>query len=283
MQLHLKAQAADTTALKSESFALVVPSYENLLELPPPKAMLAKFPPGALVLLTDISTYPIVVSRGTVEAVFIDLSPEKLTREYVFCVRHDNDETTTMAVETQLQWAPHCPVWLKSLPNGESKSATVIGSCQEFVDSKPLYSVQVPDGTGIFHGVGADNLCYRPTDVSVPAAVKQETSLFVSSTNSGTSTNGGNAPAKRFLLSTNADCCQAPPSKKSKSLTILPTMPAIEGRQAVKSHEVSSVYESASTPSASSSAAGTHDDEVCTIKLPNFADPARLRGKPSLN
>ena len=106
MQLHLKVQAADTTALKSESFALLVPSYENLLELPPPKAMLAKFPPGALVLLTDVSTYPLVVSKGTVEAVFIDLSPEKLTREYVFRVRLDNDKTTIMAVETQLQWAP---------------------------------------------------------------------------------------------------------------------------------------------------------------------------------
>ena len=65
--------------------------------------------------------------------------------------------------------------------------------------------------------------------------------------------------------SSNADC-QAPPSKKSKNLTTLPTMPAIEGNQALKSHEASSVYESASTPSASSSAAGTQDDEVCTLK-----------------
>jgi hypothetical protein len=282
MQLHLKVQAADSTALKSESFVgAQVPNNENLLELPQSKAIVAKFPPGALVLFTDVSNNALVVFKGIVEAVFIDLSPENSTREYIFRVRIDNDMTTAMAVEAQLQWAPTCPVWLKSLQKSEQKSAFVIGSCQGFVDAKPEYSVQVA-GFGIVHGVAADSLCYRPA-VGVPAVVEEDTSLSGTSTSGDTSASSAIAPAKRSFYSSDT-YCQAPLAKRSKNLVTLPTQPANEGSQALESHEASSLYESTSTPSVSSSAAGTQDDEICTlrIKVPHFADPARLRGKSSL-
>jgi hypothetical protein len=277
MQLHLKVQAADSTALKSESFVgAQVPNNENLLELPQSKAIVAKFPPGALVLFTDVSNNALVVFKGKVEAVFIDLSPENSTREYIFRVRIDNDMTTAMAVEAQLQWAPTCPVWLKSLQKSEQKSAFVIGSCQGFVDAKPEYSVQVA-GFGIVHGVAADSLYYRPA-VGVPAVVEEDTSLSGTSTSGDTSASSAIAPAKRSFYSSDT-YCQAPLAKRSKNLVTLPTQPANEGSQALESHEASSLYESTSTPSVSSSAAGTQDDEICTlrIKVPHFADPARLR------
>ena len=62
----------------ADVFYTYVPIEDNLLELPPTKATLAKFPPGAPVLYTNLSIDPLEVSRGLVESVFIDLSPGKL-------------------------------------------------------------------------------------------------------------------------------------------------------------------------------------------------------------
>lgn len=172
MQPQLKEETAQHAHAETEAVgvdgavhgAVVLPSVENLLELPAAKATLTKFPPGALVLYTIISTDPPLVAEATIESVYIDLSPEKSKREYWYKAFLSKEKTAILAGETQLQWAPKCAVWMKPLQSTpgllEWKPATIIGSYQNTANADAKYSVQVA-GTGLFHGVVGDRLRYR--------------------------------------------------------------------------------------------------------------------------
>jgi hypothetical protein len=151
--------------------ATVLPIEENLLELPPAKATLTKFPPGSLVLYKNDTSMDDQIKRGLVESVSIDLSPEKSSKDYFYNVSFENKTTTTIAGESQLQWAPSCPVWAKPImrdPGFEWKSATVVGSYQDGSHSEPMYSIKVAGSGALFHGVSGDCIRYRQSE-SVPA------------------------------------------------------------------------------------------------------------------
>ncbi len=152
-----------------------VPIEDNLLELPPAKATLTKFPPGVPILYTDTSIDPLEVSRGVVESVFIDLSPEKSTRDYFYRVSLQNVKTL-MVGETQLQWAPGATVWMKPLQRKkdiEWEVGTVVGSYQETCNAEPEFSIRMGE-KGFFHGVNGDCLRYRQPESDLPA-MKTET------------------------------------------------------------------------------------------------------------
>ncbi len=154
--------------------ATVLPIEENLLELPPAKATLTKFPPGSLVLYKNDTSMDDQIKRGLVESVSIDLSPEKSSKDYFYNVSFENKTTTTIAGESQLQWAPSCPVWAKPImrdPGLEWKSATVVGSYQDGSHSEPMYSIKVAGSGALFHGVSGDCIRYRQSG-SIPATIQ---------------------------------------------------------------------------------------------------------------
>ena len=148
---------------EQEASAQHIPSTENLLELPPAKAMLAPFPPGCPVLYMDTKKDPLIVSKGVVGSVSIDLTPGS-SRDFFYNIARRR-EPCVIATESHLQWAPSCRVWVKppgTIPGQEWKAAVVRGSYQESATAPPLYSVQeVEPGTGLFHGVEKDSIQYR--------------------------------------------------------------------------------------------------------------------------
>jgi len=155
-----------------------VPIPDNLLEVPSAKAVLASFPLGCSVLYTNATTDLLAVSMAIVEAVFIDLSPEKSSRDYFYKISLQNESTSAIAGEKELQWAPTCPVWMKPLEDTDAlewKRAVIIGSYQEMVNADPQYSVQeVESGSGLFHGVAKEHLRYRATS-DAPPTIKADT------------------------------------------------------------------------------------------------------------
>ena len=60
---------------KAKGAAVENPNEDNLLEVPPTKATLTDFPPGCPVLFTNTNIDPLVISKGIVESVFVDLTP----------------------------------------------------------------------------------------------------------------------------------------------------------------------------------------------------------------
>jgi hypothetical protein len=183
MQSNVKTEAAE--AIKAEhnlapAESSQVPTADNLLELPPAKLKAASFPPGCNVLFSNTANGSLVVSRGTIEAVYIDLTPGKSSRDFYYKLSLSGDWSNTLIVgEEQLQWAPQCPVSMK--PRKEElvwKDAIIVGSYQSNPTAEAQYSVQEVDpGTGVFHGVTKESLRYRPepstTIKADPAIVPQ--------------------------------------------------------------------------------------------------------------
>jgi len=176
LKLRVKAEAGELDAttsrggllIKTErdqhaTTAMLMPSEDNLLEVPPSKAILADFPPGSAVLFADTRVMPISVC--TVQNVFLDLTPG-CSREYLYKISVRKGTQSLIVREMELQWASQCPVWLQPLQEGtggESRAAVILGSYQSVERGTPLYSVQeVQTGTGIFHGVTKDCIRYRP-------------------------------------------------------------------------------------------------------------------------
>jgi hypothetical protein len=192
LNLHVKAETA-TVPVKKEKHAtsLRIPSEDNLLEVPASKATLSDFPPGCPVLHTDTSVVPLVVSKGKVESVFVDLTPGS-PRQYFYKISLGTEKSSIISGEMQLQWAPHCPVWIQLLQEQEAsgmewKSAIIRGSYQEMADADPQYSVQeVEPSTGLYHGVTKDCIHYRHVDTDnsnePPTAVVDSASMPPSDT-----------------------------------------------------------------------------------------------------
>lgn len=76
------------------------PNVENLLELPLEKATLTKFPPGSFVLYTDMSNSPLVALRGVVDLVYIDLSPNISSKNYVYRISLESEMESFLAGNT---------------------------------------------------------------------------------------------------------------------------------------------------------------------------------------
>lgn len=186
LKLRLKAEAKEfdeqpssfpqVPAIKSEhqgNDAAVpprLPSEDNLLQIPSVKATLADFPPGCPILYTDTSITPFVVTKGFVEQVFIDLSPGAL-RDYYYKLSLGTAKTSIIVSGTELQWAPHCPVWLRMQHEDPEcsecckRAATIMGSYQGNAKADKLFSLQeVEPGTGLFHGVTKECIQYRSVD-----------------------------------------------------------------------------------------------------------------------
>jgi hypothetical protein len=145
--------------------AMHMPNDHDLLEVPPAKAVLAHFPPGCHVLFTNTRVVPLIVSRGKVASVFVDLSPSG-TRDYCYKILLENQQNHVIAREAELQWAPQCPVWMKPLQDTQGcewKQALIVGSYQAMgANTTPLYSVQgLETGNGLFHGLEKSNIRYR--------------------------------------------------------------------------------------------------------------------------
>lgn len=146
----------------------MMPSEDNLLAIPASKAVLAHFPPGCPVLHINTSVVPVTVSKGTVEAVFVDLTPGAYLH-YFYRISLGYEGKTIISGESQLQWAPQCPVWvhlIQETTGSAWKRARVSGSYQDNgPDADPKYSVQeVGPGTALFHGVLKDYIRFRPDD-----------------------------------------------------------------------------------------------------------------------
>lgn len=180
MQSNVKTEAAEAIKAEHNLAPAQVPTADNLLEVPPAKLKAASFPPGCNVLFSNIASGSLVVSRGTVEAVYIDLTPGKSSRDFFYKLSLSGERSNTLIVgEEQLQWAPQCPVSMK--PGKEElvwKDAIIVGSYQSSPKAEAQYSVQEIDpGTGIFHGVTKECLRYRPGSSSTikanPATVPQ--------------------------------------------------------------------------------------------------------------
>ena len=173
---------------------------DNLLEVPASKATLADFPPGCPVLYTDTSVVPVLVSKGKIESVFVDLTPG-LVPQYLYKISLESQKNSIMAGEMQLQWAPQCPVWVKPLQVAPWKRAIIRGSYQANANAVPQYSLQeVEPDTGLFHGLTRDCIHYR----SVDDDICNETSTFVKES------------APLALLETHSQV-QTPAHKKSDS------------------------------------------------------------------
>lgn len=166
--------AVPSSATAAGALERSMPSEHSLLQVPASKATLACFPPGCPVLYIDKDddAMRVAVSIGNVESVFVDLTPGA-SLLYFYKISLGYEEKTIIARESQLQWAPHCPVWMRPLPQAtptadgasEWKSAVVSGSYQGTPDADPQYSVQeVGSGTAMFHGVAKDCLRFRPAD-----------------------------------------------------------------------------------------------------------------------
>ena len=135
---------------------------QNLLEVPPEKAGCVCFPPGTPVLYTDMRTLPVVISKGTVQAVFIDLAPGSV-RDFLYKIALDYSNNPFIVRDKELHYAPQCPVWLQLTPeNPDKKRAIIVGSYQGVQNAAPLYSVQEEADSSIYHGVTKDHLQYRP-------------------------------------------------------------------------------------------------------------------------
>ena len=180
MQPQVKLENVVAAAVKVEthvvpSRASSLPVNDNLLELPPAKATLTKFPPGALVLYKNNASMDTEIKRGVVESVSIDLTPENSSRDYFYTVSFETEQEPIIAGETQLQWASSTPVWAKPIINNpelEWKSATVVGSYQETCDSEPMYSIMVAGSGALFHGVSGDCIRYRQSEGTIPATIQ---------------------------------------------------------------------------------------------------------------
>lgn len=180
MQPQVKLENVVAAAVKVESRvvpsrASSLPVNDNLLELPPAKATLTKFPPGALVLYKNNASMDTEIKRGVVESVSIDLTPENSSRDYFYTVSFETEQEPIIVGETQLQWASSTSVWAKPIinnPEVEWKSATVVGSYQETCDSEPMYSIMVAGSGALFHGVSGDCIRYKQSEGTIPASIQ---------------------------------------------------------------------------------------------------------------
>ena len=157
------------------SRASVLPSKTISLNCRLQRPHSPSFLPDALVLYKNDTSMDDQIKRGLVESVSIDLSPEKSSQDYFYNVSFENGTTTTIAGESQLQWAPSCPVWAKPImsdPELEWKSATVVGSYQDTCDSEPMYSIMVAGSGALFHGVSGDCIRYKQSEGTIPATIQ---------------------------------------------------------------------------------------------------------------
>ena len=242
VKVEVETSAMDAKDASASAHAGNVPSEDNLLELPPAKAVLARFPMKSLVLYTYTMCGSVVVSKGTVEAVYVDLSPEKSSRDYFYKVALGREKTSIIAGEKQLQYAPKCPVWMKprqGCSDDEWKCAVVVGSYQEMANAEPQYSVElVEPGTGLFHGVTSGKLRYRA--VAAPSTIKKEAGSATVPQASPVAANLENRFDNAFVSP--ASGSQQVPLKRPDPL-----------RQVSDAHEVASSLRTEQNPSATAS------------------------------
>jgi hypothetical protein len=198
LKLRLKAEASElahptcqyqTKAAHQETHAYdaaAMPSQDNLLPVPPSKAILAGFPPTCPVLYTDTNITPNISIKGIVETVFVDLSPG-CKREYFYQVACVEQGKSFIARESQLQWALRSPVWVRlqyENPDSAMKRACTIVGCYKQDMYTTLYSVQeVNAGTCLFHGVTMDCIQYRPENDTTGQHVEPSATAAASAPN----------------------------------------------------------------------------------------------------
>jgi hypothetical protein len=153
------------------------------------QASLTSYPPGCPVLHVNASAIPPVVTIGQTQSVAFNMA----ARELQFCIIPAHGGEAIVASESQLQYAPRCPV--EATVNDDTgpttRQASVLTSYQPSPTSVALYSVQEDGACGsIFHGIPKESIKYRPNVAAgiVPPAATAIAAVAAATTNvSGTS------------------------------------------------------------------------------------------------